>query len=166
MAVGVVATYTQQLTVVETLDATLTPAAPQASRVVTHNQFAGTKTYNASSTPAATETVNFTLTLVAGAKTIDLADLVGSGGRPVDGTSKKIISFVFLPQGPSNMVIVPGATNGYHAFGTDFSLTAFTAGGISIDNAAGAPVIDATHKTLDVTGTGTQTAKVQIVFGL
>jgi hypothetical protein len=62
------------------------------------------------------------------------------------------------------MVMVKGQTNGYDGFGTSFHVTLPVGVEQIFRTADGGTDIGATNKTLDLTGTATDTAEVELTI--
>lgn len=152
------------LTTSERLDANTGGLAANA-QPVRYSGYDFDKTLNATSSPAATKSAFFLLTLTAGAATINLAALTGTNGATVDGTGLKVRAFRFRPLGANGMTVVPGASNGIDLFGAASSVTVPTGGCLLQYFANGSPTVASGDRTLDVTGTGTETAEVSIILG-
>lgn len=155
--------YTSNLTVRETLE-TNVPAASDAQ--VVHSGYDTTAPLNATSTPTATKHAAFSKALSAGAATIDLTALTGTGGVTVDGTALKVVAAKFKNPSANNIQICFGASNAY-LFGTNAAWKHTLCPGDEIllkfhNN----PLIDATHKNIDLAGTLVQTLDCEIVLGL
>lgn len=155
--------YAATCTVIETLP-TNTGSAPTETRKVTHTEYNETATLNSSSTPPATLVAEFLLTLTAGAATIDLRALTGTNGATVDGNGLKPQVVRIKNLGANVMTISAGASNPHNAFTTDGTVIR-PSGHIMLFGNDGDEDIDATHKTWDIAGTGSQTAEVTILLG-
>lgn len=164
MAESVSANISLQLTATETLDATLNPAASVPN--VVHKGFNVSKTLNGTSTPTVTKVVAAKIALVAGAKTVDLTSLTGTNGATKDFSTLKVRSVLIVnPDGNSgDMVFTFGASNGYLLMGTGWKIT-LKPGDAFENYLTGAPTVDATHKNIDVTGTGTEQFEIEMVAG-
>lgn len=156
--------YAATATVVETI-ANNTGSATAGSRVVTHSEYNETATLNAGSTPPATSVAEFLLTLVSGAKTIDLRTLEGTNGAVVDGNGLKVQVVRFKNLGANPMTIKGGSATPHNMFTVTTGQVVFPGAHITIFSNDGGDDVDATHKFWDVTGTGAQTAEVTIVLG-
>lgn len=145
------------ITATETLtDESLSTAA----RSIQHTNF------DESVTPSPATIVSAKLyALVTGALTIDLRALHQANGASGDGNGLKVQGFYFKNLGANAMTIVGGASNGYLIFGTSGSVVVQPGGGLTIYHADGSADIDATHKTIDVSGTGTQTFECALILG-
>jgi hypothetical protein len=134
-----------------------------ASAAVTHNAFDENGTLNASSTPPGTMISAFLMALTAGAYTIDLAAAPQVGGGTQDMTGLRVQAIRIKNLGAAVMTFTNGASNGIAlACGT----ITVPAGGVTmiILNDA-SPDIAAGDRTIDVAGTGTETAEITIIAG-
>lgn len=125
-------------------------------------------TLDASTTPAVTKHSPYTLSLTAGAATIDLTSLPGiTEDETVDGSGLKVQMACFEnpDTNANNMTITFGASNGYLLLGTAWKIILKPGQSFQTYLDDGAPVIDGTHKNIDVAGTGTQSLLVEIVMG-
>lgn len=103
--------------------------------------------------------------LSGGAASVDLRALRTVGGGSGDGNGLKVQGFYFKNLGANAMTIVGGASNGYLIFGTSGSVVVQPGGALCIYHADASADIDATHKTIDVSGTGTQTFECAVILG-
>lgn len=133
-----------------------------AAETVTHSAFDESGTLNAGSTPAGTKTANFILTLTTGAATIDLTNLSGLNGAVVTGLALKIQIIRIKNLGANAMTFVAGASNGYVLAST---IVVPPSGVAMIYGAGGMAAVGASTKNIDVSGTGSQTAEITIIFG-
>lgn len=162
---SVVVTYNDQIKTVETLPNN-TGSASAANRVVTHDQYDEAVTLNSGTTPPVTQIAAFLLTLSGGTVNIDLTALVGTNGATLDGTGLKIQIIRIKNLGANPMVIKSGASNGHTGvIGATTGETIPVGGHMKKFTGDQGDDIDATHKILTVTGTGSQTAEVTIVLG-
>jgi hypothetical protein len=157
------ARYTFGLNATETLS-TGVPAAPNAN--VVHSGYDETAILDADSTPPLTQVSYFLLTLTAGAATINLAALAGANGT-IDGTGLRVQALRVKNLGANTMTFAEGASNGIAlaclpftvpAGSTNTAVSQFLLGDASPDIAAG-------DRTIDVSGTASQTAEVTIWLG-
>lgn len=124
-----------------------------------------TLTFNDNSTPDGKDAWSGQVALVAGAKTLDLTALVQSQlPSAVDMTGKVLRYIVFQSPSTNSHVIsiATGASNGFPAIGT---ISAIQPGNIGARTTIGSAAVDATHKTLDLAGTGTEVLNLILVFG-
>jgi len=159
--------YSSNLTVTETLTDGLIAASSNSVSFSGANT-AGTFIAGTSGTPCTkrgSAAVTGLVTLSTGAATIDLTALVGTGGAAVDGTGLKVQFAKFKNTAAAAMTIVGGASNGYLLFGASGSVIVPPGGEMLLKFSDGTPDIDATHKTLDITGTGSQAMLVEFVMG-
>lgn len=155
-------TITSNITTVETLtDGDI----GSTNNTVTHNQFDSSSVVNGTSTVPATKCAYFTGALAAGAKTIDLTALASTNGAVISGSGLKVQAFKVKNLGANAMTFTDGASNGYELAGDGWKLILASGQYAMIYGNDAAPDIDGTHKTIDVSGTGTQTFECSIVMG-
>ena len=121
--------------------------------------------WNATSNPDGTDLWSGEVDLIAGAASIDLTNLTQAAlNSVVNATGKHIRAIAVLADAANadSIKIGTGASNGYVGIAT---LDQILAGQIRVATQIGAAAVDATHKTLDVAGTGTQKLYVLIIFG-
>ena len=162
---GVSVAYSSKLTATQTLGDTYV-STTKSTFVL--NGLDSSETYNASSSPGAvTKIATFEQALTSGNATIDLRALIAAAGSVIDGNGLKV-KFIKLRGNAANanaIVVVPGASNGYNLFGTTFKVTLEPTQEILAYLANAAVAIDATHKTIDLTGTGSQVLEVAVLMG-
>jgi hypothetical protein len=126
-----------------------------------------TKTLTASSTPPVTAHAVGQQALSSGTGTIDLRSLTGLNGVAVDLNGLKPTAILFEnPVANANPItIAKGATNGYTGLGANFSLTLQPGQTVLLDLVAAGTAVSGTVKTLDLSGTGSQALKYQMVAG-
>lgn len=134
-----------------------------SSPVVKHTTYDESGILNASSTVPATKYSAFLLTLTAGAATINLAALTGAGGATIDGTGLRVQAIRIKNLGANNMTFAEGASNGIALVGLPIVVP--PSGVIQHYFADVAPDIASGDRTIDIAGTGTQTAEVTLVLG-
>jgi hypothetical protein len=159
-------TYQATAKAKETLSVNV-PAAPAASRLVTHSAWDTAKTLTSSSSPPVTLWAAAQVALAAGAKTVDLTALVGTNNLAVDGTGLRVqIVRLRNPATNANPIsIAKGASNGYDGLGANYKETlAPGAEVLHFLNDAGSD-ISGTNKNLDLAGTGVQALDVEIALG-
>jgi len=160
MSVSVV--WAQTITTTETLsDAGLA----SASNAVIHNAYNEGATLTAGTTPPVTKIAEFLLTLTTGAATIDLRNLTGTNGAVIDGNGLKLQLFRVKNLGANVMTFTFGASNPYNIFGSTGILEVPVGGVFMLYGADALPDIGGSAKTIDVSGTGAQTAEVTIIMG-
>ncbi len=109
-----------------------------------------------------TQVSEFLLSLSAGVATIDLRALTGTNGGSVDGNGLKLQIFRVKNLGAAEMTFAVGASNGLD-IGDGIKVPPGAVIGAMYND--GLHDVDASHKTIDVTGTGSQTAEITIVMG-
>lgn len=160
---SITAKLTQTLEVTETLtDLSISNAEIKFKPTSINTLTAGT-------TPPATKFVKKLCALVAGALTIDLTALTGWGTNGTDEDMTGLnLQEIFIEATSTNanaITISTGASNGYPAFGEDWSIAlqasqVFSAYGNNLT-----PEVSGTDKTIDLAGTGTQSVEIYMVFG-
>lgn len=103
--------------------------------------------------------------LSSGAKSIDLRALYTVGNGLGDANGLKLQGMYFKNLGANPMTIVGGASNGYDLFGASGSV-AVPAGGVLVmffNDAS--PDVSGTDKTIDISGTGSQTFELALILG-
>jgi len=161
---SVSAQYGSTLRVTETLpDALLSSTGNK----VLHNGLDSEETFNATTTVPATTVSSFNKTMSSGAATIDLRALTGVNGAAIDGNGLKVQCAKFRNKttNANNITIVGGASNGFLIFGTAGTITLPPGGEILLYLKDQSSDIDATHKTIDISGTGSQVLECLIVMG-
>lgn len=103
--------------------------------------------------------VSTTITLTAGAATIDLTSIGG-----VSGSGLKVAFFLFKPLGANSMTVAQGASNAYNLGSAANAFTVQPGGELQVQGGGGLPTVSATIKNIAVTGTGTQQAEVVVGF--
>ena len=156
--------WAETCTITETL-ASNTEGIDSNKRVVTHDAFNEGATLTGASTPAVSLPASFLLTLTSGAATISLRALTGTNGATIDGNGLKLQLIRIKNLGANVMTFTFGASNPYNVFGSTGILQVPVGGVAMLYGGNNLPAIDATHKNIDVAGTGSQTAEVTIVMG-
>lgn len=160
--------YQLKLSTDETVDLDLDHTAnPQ----LTHEIAADSGTLNASSTPTATKEWTNRVTLSGGAASIDLAAL-DKGNLPDEDFSGLEVRIVKLSAPSGNgaaITVTVGSSNGYNLLGPT-SATAdrmIVSPGCVVEHYLHntAEAVDATHKTIDFAGAGTDVLDVQLAAG-
>lgn len=154
-----------QLNVTETVG---TDAAGYASSNRNSVQFTGGRkeeTLTGSTTPAVTTHAVGAQALSAGAATIDLRTLTGLNGVAVDLNGLKPRYILLHNTGANSMTAAKGASNGYTGLGSAASIEIKAGCRALIEFGENGTAVSNTVKTLDVTGTGAQVLKYQIVAG-
>lgn len=163
------ADYNFGLTVGEELDLALDQTGDPT---ITHSISGGRSLLTGDTTPAVTEVWSDDIPLVAGVHTIDLralTDRKGPGGVAVDkdfdGLKIILVKIVAADDNAAHLVFKKGATNGYNLFGGTTWFAIPKGGSYLAYLKAGLAAVSATVKTIDVTGTGTDSFKIILVAG-
>lgn len=156
--------YALTATITEVLE-TNTSSAATTGRTLTHGEFNESGTLNSGTTPPVTKQASFIATLSSGSLSVDLTSLTGTNGATVDGTGLRVQLLRVKNLGANALTVAGGASNGYDAWGGDFLITIPQNGIFQIyGNDAGSD-IGSSYKTLDLSGTGTQTSEWTVVMG-
>lgn len=165
------ATYISGVNAVETL-ATNVPAVASSNNSLQHTGYSTSKALTgtgSSGLPAVTKLAYFSKALSTGTGTIDLTSLTGTNGATVDLTGLKVCLMKFRnPSTNANTITVAkGASNGFGltTSGTTFSIPIPPGGEVTIFCDEGTPDVGGGAKTLDLTGTGSQTLECAIWGG-
>lgn len=161
MAVSV--NYAFAATISETLPNN-TGSADDAKRRVTHDAFNEAGVLSAASSPPVTTQASFVQSLTAGAATIDLTALTGTNGAAVDGTGLRVQILRVKNLGANALTIEQGDSNGYDGLGAAVFVLPQNGVAMFFLNDAGSN-IGGSNKTIDLTGTATQTSEWTIVMG-
>lgn len=157
------ATIVGQITCLETLTTGVDAAS---SPTITHSAFNFSHSVEATTTITGTKISADTQALTAGAYTLDLTACALTGGTTQTLTGLKIRGYMFrAPTTNTGLItITEGASNGY-TIGTNWKETLAPGQRVVkwLDDEA--PAIGASDKTLDVTGTGTETFDYLIIVG-
>ena len=149
------------LTATETFTEAEMPAL--ANRQFQYKEFSANKSLNAATTPAATKVYAEKL---SGSQTLDLTALTRSIGAVVNATALRLQQIQISNLSTSaTIVIAKGATNGYAFNGAAGDKAILPSGHYAEYFHDGLTDIDATHKTLDITGTTGQYYNVVMIFG-
>lgn len=158
------AKLTTTIGLVETLTASEAPsAANPALELSGFGKHVGP--LSASSTPAIDTQVSISGALTAGAYVLDLTAAPKTGGGTQDLTGKKLVALAFENLGAAVMTVGPDPSNGYAPFGAGAS-PEFKAGGYCFTYLkSGGVAVAAGVKRIKITGTGTETFKLQLILG-
>lgn len=157
------ATYNLRLDVTETIETGVDGAS---NPVVQHDALNVADTLSATSTVPATDHSQKLFNLSGGAKTIDLTAFLGTYNRTIDGTGKKLRIVRFQNNSAASaMTIGKGAANGYDLWGGAAALTVPAGCAVEMIFQDKLPAIDASHKTIDISGAGTDQFALSLVIG-
>ena len=168
MAAAVEATYALTLTVKETQALGLDNASDVPH---THTLGAHAGTLTASTTPAATKNFSDDVALSDGGGTLDLTSLAGPASTTAtfSGLKVQLIKLACPIGNSAGITVAKGDSNAYNLFGEDnaSSETVEVLPGTAHEMFQNDKLedVDATHKNVKFTGTGTDTIRVQLVAG-
>lgn len=121
----------------------------------------------ASTTPDAENGVASRLSLTAGSLTVDLTAISDVNGATTTLTGKIVRALLFHNRGAATMTFAKGASNGLDSLSGTWSM-ALLAGEkrcIDLTDCTAPNAISASNKTIDVTGTGTDSFDIGVVVG-
>jgi hypothetical protein len=158
------ATLNLQLTVEETFSAASLPFGNTGQQTVTSGGLNKNQKYDANSIPDGSVTAYGSLPMVAGVAAINLAAVASAQGSfSMIGKKPRAI---LLRAGATNVgpiTVAKGASNGYTGFGSAFALT-LGAGKQALIQGDDT-IVASGNRTLDVSGTGTDSIDYEIVAG-
>lgn len=165
---AVSANYQSALTVTETFTDTTVPTANTTGRQVTHDKQNTNATYDASTTTTidVDNVVGMLATLSSGALTINFASIAGTTAT-LDLTGKRLKFIKVKPTSTNtgSFTIAKGASNGYAPIGSTFSLVVAKDGEVLMSFGDASTAIASGARTLDLSGTGAESALILFVFG-
>ena len=153
------ATYVFQITTSETLSTVDAASNP----VITHDNFNATGRLYASSTPPAIKLLSKVIALSGGAYTINLTTETGTNGVAQDGTGLRVQMIRIKNLGANSMTFAEGASNGIALACLPFTVPAGGIYQLFLNDAS--PDIAAGDRTIDVSGTTTQTFQLTLLMG-
>ena len=159
-------TLTAAITAVETLPGNA-PYASASNKRVTHTLKNVSSVLGASTTPPVTKYAGFLQALSTGTATIDLTSLTGTNGAAVTGLGLKLqaAKFTATSTNTGTITLVEGASNGYEMLGNAFSIILQPGQWFMFYGNDAAPDVAAGAKTIDLSGTGSESVDCELVFG-
>lgn len=136
-----------------------------------HTLGADSGTLDATTTPASTKAFSDTISLSAGAATLDLTSLAGPAGTTVDFTGLKVqlIKMSCPSTNTGGITADRGPSNPYNLFGADNAsaeqVEVPPGGIVMMYHDDESEDVDATHKSVQFAGTGTDSISVLLVAG-
>lgn len=160
-----------ELTVLEVLGAGVEASDTSGARI-THNQFNKSISLTGTTSVPVSKVASFRKALSGGSATIDLTSLTQANGAALDATGLKLQALlaVAVSGNTSAVTLEKGATNGYELMGGSWSIRVFPGepglpGFALIHTGEDAPDIGPTAKTIDLSGTGSESVDISMVFG-
>jgi hypothetical protein len=152
------------------LDTTEDQAGPFVNanaKAIKQSGLSTNSTSTGTTTPAVTKDAYFQQALTAGAATIDLTNMTLANGSVVNFSTLKVQLYKFRNPGTNlNAITVTfGAANPYLLHGAAWKFILQPGDEIMTRLPNTAPTVDATHKNIDISGTGTQALDVGLVAG-
>lgn len=139
--------------------------AGASSPAVTYDAYTTREIINGSTNPSADAVTAFETTLSSGSATIDLTSVPATTGT--QSMSGKSLRTLFLKADSENAGVISiqaGGTNGYPLFGSSGKITLSPGDSLGLRISTDSDV-DGTHKTIGLSGTGTDSIQVQMTFG-
>jgi hypothetical protein len=160
---SVSAAYVSQLTITEQLSR----QEANANSKITYDKLNSAVTLNGTSSPAVTKQASLRVTLSTGAATVDMTSMTPQNEAAVNATGLKPQLYKFQAPATNSgaITIAPGGSNGHALLGASFSITLNPGQEVSGYLDASAVTVDSTHKTIGLSGTGTDVLDMQLVFG-
>lgn len=122
---------------------------------------------NASTTPDAELVYSGTVSLSDGSATLDLTSISNSEGDTIATTGKKVR--VFKAKATSDnanaLTLTEGASNGYALAGASWKVILEASDSVLFILNDNADAVGASDKTIDLSGTGSQSVDIIIIFG-
>lgn len=157
--------YVSQVAVVETLGGVFVSPGDNTITSGINTQM----TLNASSTPPASKDSEGTIAMTAGAATIDLTSLPDKNGNAgavtLTGLRLAVVKLRNKATNANPITVAKGASNGCTSLGAAFSITLQVGEEMTLLGQNLAAVVDGTHKTFDLSGTGSQVLEFEFVAG-
>jgi len=156
--------HNEKIRVEETLSTGV--SSDNSDNMIVHDSMSSNRILNSGTTPPVTQVAQFAQGLTAGAKTIDLTALVGTNGAAVNGTGLKVQLFKVTNRvGNAAITLTDGASNGYELAGDAWKVILLAGQSFTFYGNDATPDVAVGAKTIDCTGTGTQTFDVIVVMG-
>lgn len=161
---GVTATILHSLKIVKTLAANV---AGITTPDLIYDKLNTSKSLTSLSTPAVSNGTKQEIALSSGAKTIDLTALTdaNAGAITLNGLKPVCIQLENPAANANNMTFAAGASNGFNFMGAGGTVVLSPGQSIEIYHHTGGATIGSGAKTIDVSGTGSQTFYFGIVAG-
>lgn len=161
------ATIGLELTVRESVGTDAAGYASSQQNTVTFNGGNVEESLSATTTPPVTAHAVGQQALSSGSGSIDLRALTGLNGAAVDlnGLKPRAVLFENPSTNANPITIAKGASNGYTGFGSAYSETLQPGQKVIKYLGASGTAVSGTVKTLDISGTGAQALKYQMVAG-
>ena len=149
---------------VETL--TVNVPAAQNTSSITQSGYNSNYTLPNGSVPAV-ECAYFEQALSGGVASIDLRNLSGTNGRVIDlnGLKVQVVKFKAKATNANPLTVTVGASNGYLLAGAAWKVVLQPGQEVLFYGNEAAPDVGATAKTIDLSGTGSQSVEVVIIAG-
>ena len=152
--------------VIETLSKTNLNGSTSSNKELI-SKISKTLNLTSGSTPDVELIYEGTQALTAGTATIDLTALTNSEGATITTTGKKVRLIMIVPTSSNTaaLTLTVGASNGYLLGGAAWKFAFTDEQWALIYLGADAPDVGSSAKNIDISGTGTESVKLLILFG-
>lgn len=144
-----------------TAGSSLVPSTPN----LTGNGLDENYNLDSTTTPAVTMNAAGTVTLSAGSATLDLTSMTGLDGAARNGSGLKVVALKIKNNSTHSITIVKGASNGFTGFGSSFSMLIPPGATRLFFESVNGTAVSGSVKTLDFSGTGTDTLLYEASLG-
>lgn len=161
-----IAKLTGILTVIESLSRTNVNGSASQNTELKH-EISKLQEFTSGTTVDAELVYMGTQALTDGTATIDLLSLADTEGNTIATTGKKVRAIMISPTDGNTgaVTLTEGASTGYELGGNTWSLALSDGDWALIYLGASAPTISASLKYIDISGTGTESIDLIILFG-
>jgi len=164
---SVTLTYAATGTVAEVIANNDISFSNTANKTVTHSALNQSGTLTSATTPPVTKVAIFNQALTGGAATIDLTALTGTNGAATTMYGLKV-QYIFVKAKSTNanaITLTEGASDGYALMGNGWTVTLAANQWFTFYGNDATPDVDSGAKTIDLSGTGSQSVDIEIVAG-
>ena len=159
-------TFSASLKLAATTTETISGDDLTNSATAIHDGYDTSVNLTSSTTPDLTKTSYQTVTLSSGSATIDMTSLSLNGATVnLNALKPRWVLFNNPSTNSNNITIAKGASNGYDGLGASFSITLEPNMSMLVYFKAQGNAVSGSNKTLDISGTGTETLEVSFGAG-
>lgn len=125
------------------------------------------KMLTSATTPDGELVYSVTQALTAGSATIDLKSISNTEGTTITTEAKKVRAFAAkaTSDNANPLTLTVGASNGYTMLGAGWKVILSASDTFAVYLGDNAPAISDSVKTIDLSGTGSQSVDIVIIFG-
>lgn len=164
---SVTLTYAATGTVAEVIENNDISFSNTANKTVTHSALNQSGTLTGATTPPVTKVAIFNQALTGGAATIDLTAVPGTNGATTALNGLKV-QYLFVKANAENanpITLTEGASTGYELAGNGWTVVLQPGQWFTFFGNDATPDVDSGAKTIDLSGTGSQSVDIEIVAG-